>query len=202
MRRLIIACELLVIVLFAFKIAVMGGILKTAQPEYPLLSAEAALANTPVKTPEGTFVKDVSDDSLGKERRIAASLMEKEKQLESREIALKDEEKKLASLKGEVMAKIDHLKSLEEKMTGLLDTTKATEDKRLKELATVFEATPPAQAGPMLEKLDKKLAAAVIMNMKSKKAGAIWAHISPGKVAEITREITLMPPSKSEQANP
>ena len=75
----------------------------------------------------------------------------------------------------------------------MLDTVKAAEDKRLRDLATVFEATPPAQAGPMLEKMDRKLAAGILMNMKSKKAGAIWGHLSAQRAAEIAREITGTP---------
>jgi len=54
----------------------------------------------------------------------------------------------------------------------------------------VYESTPPAKAGSMLEKLDTKTAAGISMNMKRDKAGAIWGHISPQKAVEITREIT------------
>ena len=115
--------------------------------------------------------------------------------------AIKEEEKKLQALKGEIVAKIDTLKGLEDKLSGMLDTVKSAEDKRLKDLATVFEATAPAQAGPMLEKMDKKLAAGIIMNMKSKKAGAIWGHISAQRAAEIAKEITATPGGKPEAAN-
>jgi flagellar motility protein MotE (MotC chaperone) len=38
--------------------------------------------------------------------------------------------------------------------------------------------------------MDKKLAAGIIMNMKSKKAGAIWGYIGAQRAAEIAKEIT------------
>ena len=127
---------------------------------------------------------------MARERKLAASLADREKQLDSRESAIKEEEKKLQVLKSEIVAKIDALKGLEDKLSGMLDAVKAVEDKRLKDLATVFEATTPAQAGTMLERMDKKLAAGIIMNMKSKKAGAVWGHIEPQRAAEIAKEIT------------
>jgi flagellar motility protein MotE (MotC chaperone) len=36
------------------------------------------------------------------------------------------------------------------------------------------------------------------MNMKSKKAGALWGHINPQKAAEITREITQSSKTQEE----
>jgi flagellar motility protein MotE (MotC chaperone) len=42
----------------------------------------------------------------------------------------------------------------------------------------------------MLEKLDNKTAAAIIINMKSKNAGTVLGYIKPDKSVAITREIT------------
>jgi flagellar motility protein MotE (MotC chaperone) len=71
-----------------------------------------------------------------------------------------------------------------------LDAAQNTEVKRYKEMAKVYEATPAAKAGSMLEKLDVKTAAGITMNMKKDKAGAVWGYISPQKAVEITKEIT------------
>jgi flagellar motility protein MotE (MotC chaperone) len=194
MKRLILICELLVVALIVIKIAAAGGVLQNMLPEASsVLDLDHAVANVSPKTAEKAPARDSAEDSLARERKLAASLAEREKQLDSREGAIKEEEKKLQSLKGEIVAKIDALKGLEDRLSGMLDTVKSAEDKRLRDLANVFEATPPAQAGPMLEKMDKKLAAGILMNMKSKKAGAIWGHISAQRAAEIAREITGTP---------
>ncbi len=202
MRKLILTCEILIVALVVIKIAAAGGVLQKLLPDAPpFIGLNQAIANVGQKPAETAPARETAEEALAKERKLAASLAEKEKQLDSREGAIKEEEKKLQALKGEIVAKIDALKGLEDKLSGMLDTVKSAEDKRLKDLATVFEATTPAQAGPMLEKMDKKLAAGIIMNMKSKKAGAIWGHISAQRAAEIAKEITATPGSKPETAN-
>jgi flagellar motility protein MotE (MotC chaperone) len=200
MRKLILICEILVVSLIILKIAVAGGVLQKMMPDASVLDPSHAIANVSQKIPGAGPAHEAGDDTLVKERKLVASLAEKEKQLENRESAIKEEEKKLQALKGEIVTKIDTLKGLEARLSGMLDTVKSVEDKRLKDLATVFEATAPAQAGPMLEKMDKKLAAGIIMNMKSKKAGAIWGHIGAQRAAEIAKEITSTP-GKTEPAN-
>jgi flagellar motility protein MotE (MotC chaperone) len=200
MRKLILICEVLVVSLIILKIAVAGGVLQKMMPDASVLDPSHAIANVTQKAPEAATAQETGEDALTKERKLAASLADKEKQLDSRENAIREEEKKLQALKGEIVAKIDTLKGLEGRLSGMLDTVKSAEDKRLRDLATVFEATTPAQAGPMLEKMDKKLAAGIIMNMKSKKAGAIWGHIGAQRAAEIAKEITSAP-SKAEPAN-
>jgi flagellar motility protein MotE (MotC chaperone) len=199
MRRLILICEILVVLLIVIKIAAAGGVLQKLMPDASVFDPNHAIANVSQKAPEAAPAREAGDDALAKERKLVASLAEKEKQLESREGAIKEEEKKLQVLKGEIVTKIDTLKGLEDKLSGMLDTVKSAEDKRLRDLATVFEATAPAQAGPMLEKMDKKLAAGIIMNMKSKKAGAIWGHIGAQRAAEIAKEITTTPKPGGDQ---
>ncbi len=201
MRRLILICEILVVSLIVLKIAAAGGLLQKMVPDASVLDFNHAIANVTQKAPEAAPARETGEDALAKERKLIASLAEKEKQLDSRESAIKEEEKKLQALKGEIVTKIDTLKGLEGRLSGMLDTVKSAEDKRLRDLATVFEATAPAQAGPMLEKMDKKLAAGIIMNMKSKKAGAVWGHIGAQRAAEIAKEITSTPGSKQEPAN-
>jgi flagellar motility protein MotE (MotC chaperone) len=103
---------------------------------------------------------------------------------------LKSEEKRLNSLKDEILSKFVELRIVEEKLSGFLEQIKEIRDERYKNLAKVYESTPPAKASAMLEKLDKKIAAAIIMNMRTKKAGAIWGYVDPQKGVEITKEIT------------
>jgi flagellar motility protein MotE (MotC chaperone) len=193
MKRLIVICEILVVLVIIIKIASAGGMLQKITPATGLFDLDHAIANVAQKAAEAVPARETPDDSMARERKLAASLADREKQLDSRESAIKEEEKKLQALKSEIVGKIDALKGLEDKLSGMLDAVKAVEDKRLKDLATVFEATTPAQAGTMLEKMDRKLAAGIIMNMKSKKAGAVWGHIEPQRAAEIAKEITSTP---------
>lgn len=201
MRKLILIFEILIVSLIIIKIAAAGGFLKMLMSDANSLDLDHAIANVSEKVPETALTRDAGDDALAKERKLIASLIEREKQLDSRESAIKEEERKLQVLKGEIVAKIDMLKALENKLSGMLDSVKSAEDKRLRDLAIVFEATPPAQAGPMLERMDRTLAAGILMTMKSKKAGAIWGHIGAQRAAEIAKEIAGTPKSGAEPAN-
>jgi flagellar motility protein MotE (MotC chaperone) len=135
-------------------------------------------------------VRDVLEDRWKEERTLFQSLEEKRKELDLREASLKEEEKNLLSLKGELVEKIERLSSLEKKLEERIQEISDVDNTRYKELAKVFETTPPAKAGPMLEKLDTKTAAVITLNMKRDKAGAIWGYLSPQKAVEITREIS------------
>lgn len=137
-----------------------------------------------------TDVKDVTDDPLKRERDLLASLQKRQKELEMREGILKTEEQKMLALKKEIMERIDTLKSLEVQLSAKLDAEKTNDTKRLKELAKVYEATPPQKAAAMLEKLEVKTAAGITINMKRERAGLIWGYLTPQKAVAITQEIT------------
>jgi flagellar motility protein MotE (MotC chaperone) len=82
------------------------------------------------------------------------------------------------------------LQQLEKRLTALLEMVEERDNRKYKSMAKVYASTPPARAGSMLEKLDTKTAAAIIMNMKSKSAGAILGHVNTARSVAITREIT------------
>lgn len=200
LKKLIITCEIFILCVFLVKIFMVGGIVKSADSLSPVLAVNQACAES---TSEGcqtniVAVKDVSEDPLVAEKKLMASLLESQKQLQDREALLQSREKKLYLLKTEILSKIDELLEIEKRLTVVVEAIKEVDDKKYQDLARVYEASPPSQAGAMLEKMDKKTAAAIIMNMKSKKAGAIWGHISPSKAIEITKEITTLQLSSGE----
>ena len=190
MKKLIIVCKILVAFIILAKIAAVGGIIKNSETADYLLSVNKAAADSPVATGVAPPVKDVLDDSLSKERKLLSLLLEKQKALDAREIFLKTEEKRLNSLRDEILSKIDGLREMEGRLTALVETVEGINDEKYRSLAKVYESVPPARAGSMLEKLDTKTAAAILMNMKSKKAGVILGHVDPVKSVKITKEIT------------
>jgi flagellar motility protein MotE (MotC chaperone) len=190
-KKLIIACQIVFVLFFLVKALSHIDLLK--QIPFPASlswnSGDEAIAQTPAKAAPPP-AKDVTDDDLQKERDLLTMLQKKQKDLEARENALKAEEQKIAALKKEVMEKIDALKALETQLTAKLDTEKAQDEKRFKDLAKVYEATPPQKAAAMLEKLDVRTAAGITINMKRDRAGLIWGFLAPQKAVEITNEIT------------
>jgi len=190
LKKLIIACEILILFIVLAKLVVVGGIVKNSATADCILSVNEATADSLVVAVPAPPVKAVYEDRLSGERKLLSSLLGRQKELNDREDFLKSEERRLNSLRGEILSKIDRLQETEKKLVTLLETVKEIDDQKYIGMAKVYEAAPPAKAGSMLEKLDSRTAAAIIMNMKSKKAGAILGYVKPSKAVEITREIT------------
>jgi flagellar motility protein MotE (MotC chaperone) len=190
MKKYMVVLQISVFLFFVVKIAALGGILQNPLPENTLSAAEKRQnMETPSKG-VAPSANDVTDDSLAKPRNILTALETKKKELEQREQFLRSEEQRLLTLKKEILDKIDLLRTEQEKLDAVVKNSQTAESKKYKELAKVFDATPAAKAGAMLEKLDVKTAAGITMNMKRDKAGIIWGYLTPQKAIEITREIT------------
>ncbi len=190
LKRLIIGFEIIIVVVFVMKIGVAGGILKHSTVLDRFFSVNSSCANTEAFPEISQRTEEVYEDNLEKERELFAALLKKKQDLDNREAMLENEKNRLEELKTEIMAKIETLQTKREELGNLIETIKAVDDQKFKGLAKVYESTPPAQASAMLEKLDKKTAASIIMNMKSKNAGEIWGYMQPQKAVEITKEIT------------
>lgn len=207
MKKLIIGVQILIAVLILVKVASVFGILDKGETIADITTvATQAMAQPRTTAAQPQSVKpqeakadvmkapvppkDAMEDILSQQRDLATALTAKKAELDNRENALRADEQRLIALRKEITEKIAILKAQEEKMAAQLDITREEDIKRYKEMAKVYENTPPAKAGPMMEKLDVKTAAGITMHMKKDKAGALWAYISPQKAVDITKEIT------------
>ena len=193
MKRIIVTSQVVMITLLLIKLAFHTmDVQKSPLLSFlPLGHPGQAIAQT--QTYAKTTVppvRDVGDDVLQAERDLMSLLQKKQRELDARESAIRVEEEKIQALKKEIMEKIDLLTALDNQLTLKLDAENANDAKRLKDLAKVYEATPPQKAAAMLEKLETKTAAGITINMKRERAGLIWGFLNPQKAVEITREIT------------
>jgi len=219
MKKIIIVAQIFIAVLILVKLASVFGILKKGDyvTEVTSIATQAAAQSktpdAPVTKPQALPVpvaktlpavktlpvaKDAMEDILNQQRDLAAALAAKKVELDDRENALRADEQRLIALRKDITGKMAILKAQEEKLAAQMDTTREEDIKRYKDMAKVYENTPPAKAGPMMEKLDTKTAASITMNMKKDKAGALWAYITPQKAVDITKEITRAGGYKSE----
>ncbi|MDD5722888.1 MAG: hypothetical protein PHY29_04020 [Syntrophales bacterium] len=197
LKRLIVVCEVFILAIMLVKVAAVGGVIRDTAAAGNNGPEVAAAASPSARTDDGSSVKDICEDTLVRERKLFTLLKEKQKELDAREDLLNTEDKRLQAegkqlqeLKEEVLAKITELRGVRENLTTLLAAVEEFDNKKYMDLAKVYESTPAAQAGAMLNKMDTKTAAAIIMNMRSKKAGVVWGYIDPQKAVEITKEIT------------
>ncbi|MDY0377371.1 MAG: hypothetical protein RBR01_02950 [Desulfobacterales bacterium] len=187
MKKAILGFQLLVVMVFAAKISLVGLMNQEIHMDAEsIFSVAQARAESP-KTPP-VLRADIL--SLPDAKNFESLLDERKKTLDAREEFLKTKEERLVSLQGQIEEKLNALGAAEKRLSVLIESRKAIENEEFQKLAKVYESTPPAKAGSMLEKLDTRTAAGISMNMKRDKAGAIWGYISPQKAVEITREIT------------
>ena len=193
MKKIIVACEILILFLFMTKILAIAEIVKRSDIfDYSLWSAKPALADVSSQTAARAPVRDVFEDTLMNERSLIISLEDRRRQLENRENFVKFEEKRIHLLKNEIVAKIEMLRNREEKITVPQESDKMENIKKIKELAKVYEATPPDKVSALFSKMDNKTAAGIIIQMNTKKAGAVWGHLDPEKAVEIAKTISGM----------
>ncbi|OPL15460.1 MAG: hypothetical protein AVO39_07910 [delta proteobacterium MLS_D] len=173
MKKLLFLCKILLIGVIVIKVAALAGVIKETESWKASLSPDDAVADE----------RAADDDQSSRHRELLKMLAEKEQELAEREKTLTDEEQRLSSLKQEILSRIDVLDSM-------MESIRVIDDKQYTDLAKVYEAAPPDRAGAMLERLNRKTAAAIIMRMKSKSAGEIWGYLDPDTAAAITREIS------------
>jgi flagellar protein FlbB len=208
MKRMIVAVQILIAVVILVKAASVFGILQKMNiPADAAIFIRSALAQSKTSAVKSSaeaasirqaassvdvlpVSKDAMDEMLSQQRDLAAALAARKADLDNRENALRADEQRLIAMRKDIMEKIAILKAQEEKLAVQLDTVREEDVKRYKDMAKVYDATPPAKAGLMMEKLDTKTAAGITMNMKKDKAGGLWAYLSPQKAVDITREIT------------
>ncbi|MFV1950943.1 MAG: MotE family protein [Nitrospinota bacterium] len=112
--------------------------------------------------------------------------------LNKKEEALQKKEERLDILKDGIKQRLSDLTALEARIEKIISLKKDVEDKIYKKLAKVYQSTPPEQAGPLLSKLDVKIAAQILIRMDGKKAGKIWGFVDPEKTTEISKELTRL----------
>lgn len=192
MRRLFTSLGFILVIFLMAKVFFFLDVFNQKFENKQILSPNQAEAETPAKGTPAPIPDKAPLDLLAGERTLMGQLLAKKKEIDERESRLHLEEQRVLSIKKELEGKLEILKAQEDKFKSIIDQIVAFEAKALKDLAKVYETTPPAKAGPMLEKLDVKTAALITLNMKRDKAGALWGHISPQKAAEITKEITAI----------
>lgn len=107
-----------------------------------------------------------------------------------REEALKKEEEQIKSLKKDIDEKIAKYSKLLSQIEEALKTLEAARNERIEHVVKAYESMSADEAAVRLAALDETLAVKIMMQMKSKKAGAVMASMEPGKAAVLTEGIT------------
>ncbi len=117
-------------------------------------------------------------------------ISEKRKELIEKEKTLKTEEERLKIIESDINKKIERYENILSQIENILNEMKDAKDERVKRIVKTYESMPAEEASVRLSALDEQTAVKIIIKMKSKKAGAIMALMSPEKVVSITNGMT------------
>jgi flagellar motility protein MotE (MotC chaperone) len=116
----------------------------------------------------------------------------KRQELDQREQELGREAEKLKALKAEVEKKISKYEQLLARLDVVLNEAEVKKQERVQRIVKAYEAMPSEEAAAKLAQLEDELAVAVLIKMKSKKAGSALAAMDTSKAADLTLKMSKM----------
>ncbi len=122
------------------------------------------------------------------EKRIAALLQQKIKELDQKEQAVQAKEKELKILVDHVENKLSQIKQARLALQEYIEQKQEIQDKKAKELSSIYENMHPARAAQALLSMQRELAIGILSNMRKKLAGKVLDQMQSEEAAEISRD--------------
>ncbi len=186
--------EKLIVVLIALKLGVSALILQTQETDMATISF-----GTPVYAQENktSVNKNMPEKKMetrqaapgGIDLEILKSIKQKEQDLKEREQVLEKKEEQLKLLTVEIEKKLSKIKKAQGRIEELVILREDLVEKSIKHLVKVYSSMKPAEAGSLIEKLDKDITIQILSKMKGKDAGKILARVNPTLAAQLSEAI-------------
>ncbi|HIC97699.1 MAG TPA: hypothetical protein EYP11_04810 [Aquificaceae bacterium] len=107
-----------------------------------------------------------------------------------RSIEAEKETERLKEVKALIERKLRELEEERKRLEALKKRPLSEEeDKEVRKLIKIVSKTPPDEAGAILNEVDPKIAAEILIRLKERQAGQILAAMDPQKAAEVTEII-------------
>lgn len=149
-----------------------------------VMAQSTAIASGPPNVVTKTDAEKAAED--GKNTIDIKFLIRKKTELEQEERRLAKKEAELKAIQEDINEKIRKLTLLRDEIRAEIDRKTAAEDQKFKHLIKVFSAMKPQNAADLIEKLDKKLAIALLSKMKGDSVGQILSYVDIDKAAKIS----------------
>jgi len=107
----------------------------------------------------------------------------REKQLEERQVVVKEAEDRASK-------RIEELTALEARIQDLLDQEKSINDKKIKRLTTVYEGMKAIKAAPVIAQMDMEIIVKMFSRMNEKQVGKILSFLPPKQAVAISQALT------------
>jgi len=132
---------------------------------------------------------DAASAKAPEARGLLASLARRQAELDVRERELATRTERLQVFEKDVTAKITSLEEIERRLQARAKAATAAVDAAAESLAKVYGAMKPADAAPILERLDEPTVLSIFTRMKEKQIGEILPLMSRDKAIALTRAL-------------
>lgn len=123
------------------------------------------------------------------EKQVLTRLLEKEKQLKAKEIALNRRQGQLKALEEDIQGQIAQLEKLQQEVEKDIDRKKVQDREQLNKAVEFYAKMEPAKAAASIAQLNTKIAVQILLKIKEKQASAILAGMEAEKSARLIEEI-------------
>ncbi|MBI3768933.1 MAG: hypothetical protein HY271_10630 [Deltaproteobacteria bacterium] len=127
-------------------------------------------------------------------RALVDAIARRQAELDDRERGLAAREERLRVFEQDVVAKVASLEEIEKRLQGRAKAASAAVDAASESLAKVYGAMKPADAAPILERLDEATVLSIFGRMKEKQIGEILPLMTKDKAIALTHALATSAP--------
>jgi flagellar protein FlbB len=127
-------------------------------------------------------------------RALVDAIARRQAELDGRERELAAREERLRVFEQDVVAKVASLEEIEKRLQGRAKAASAAVDAAAELLAKVYGAMKPADAAPILERLDEATVLSIFGRMKEKQIGEILPLMTKDKAIALTHALATSAP--------
>src|SRR5271157_960129 len=104
------------------------------------------------------------------------------------------DQERLGIIKSDIKKEIEHNEKLKKEIEEAQKSMDEETKQRLLKVSKIYETMVPEEAAKAMEKLDEDTAAAILSNLKPKKAGAILGQMNSENSAPISKKLITKSP--------
>lgn len=164
-----------------------------SQTQAPTATEETSPADGAAPDAEGGETDSNSLRSTT-EMSLIADLRDRREALEEKERRVDLREQLLASTEQRIDKKLEELQTIQARIESLVAQHEDREDKQIRNIVKVYEAMRPKDAGPIFQRLDLEIQAAVATLMKDSNMAAVLAEMDPESAKTLTVHLARRTP--------
>jgi flagellar motility protein MotE (MotC chaperone) len=126
-------------------------------------------------------------------RELLAALERRQAELDERERDLEARAARVRLLEEDVTAKLGALEAIEQRLAGAAKARRTSAAESAESLGKIYAAMKPAQAAPILDRLDERTILTIFGRMKEKQVGEILPLMSRERAIVLTEALAARP---------